>query len=201
MRCIGLVRLPTSLADVADATALNNELDTSRQCISLVRLSRALSRRMATKSLTDARLETAAAGPKTSSRTDLSDWLQGVVEVLSDEALRAAFLGTGGWRPPDSIRLGETLAGGLREVLFDLKDMPGMEVEVASPDGFANSRWRLGEAGREHAFLGTRQVENSWRAYLVLSEGDPRALFVWTDTVRPQDLRVRLIAGGGTVTA
>jgi hypothetical protein len=180
-----------ALADAADTVALDPGVQREPRVAELRLFARALDRRMPPQARDRwPAMSGATAMPISGRWSDLKSWLDSWVALMSDDALIAEFLDPKGWRAPNSLRAGRN-AIGVREVRFELEDVPAGEVEILSPNGFANSRWRFGESGQEQPFPNAKRTADGWSARLKTSGSQ---LYVWTDLDSPETLLIRPIS-------
>lgn len=183
------------LADAADEAAVAPELGRKIRLDVLRRLARTLARRMTAKGIKNAKLAALCEAVDPVARPEILAWLNAWGQLFGDEALRSNFLGEEDWRAPAKIEPGRSLTG-LREARFDLSGGGAGEVEIFSASGFAQGRWRFGEAGEERGFEEARQTKGGWRAR-VKKPSAAKSLHLWIDSPQPENLRVRLIGKAG----
>lgn len=179
-----------AVADAADTAALDPNVERKHRIAVLRLFSRALERRMSPEAR--ARwpgMSVALAEPTGDQWPDLKQWLELWVTLMSNDALITEFIDPKGWRKPDSVSSGRNVAGA-GKVRFDLEDNTIKEVEILSPNGFANSRWRFGESGPEQPFSSAKSTPEGWLMRLKTSGSK---LYVWTDLDRPESLLMRPI--------
>jgi hypothetical protein len=179
-----------ALADAADTVALDPDVERERRVATLRLFSRALNRRMSAEARDRwPAMSGATSAPVSARWPDLNLWLDSWVTLMSDDALIAEVLNPTGWRAPNSVRAGRN-ATGVREARFEFQDAWAEEVEILSPNGFANSRWRFGESGQEQPFPNAKRTAEGWSARLKTSGSQ---LYVWTDLESPETLLMRPI--------